>query len=309
MDYLFSFGWTHEKTHERFLKSGAFLLEDRGERVKKVLPGFDGQRQPYRGETRAYGVPLEELGLVVLDIDQHGPDGEESLKIFLDKYHINLPETLTVTTPTGGRHIYFRVPEGMVVETLAGVRAPIGGVDLLGNDGEIWTVGPGSIITNPKFSVTDGLYRVTVGLPPAPLPSELVPALQQEWEETILRRYPGLALLEKWQKSNPVDRLLLEVEWVDDLITLVEVLTALDYSIAKPDYNMQVATPWESLCCSRDEWKDKVEVIAAHATGDDLIGAFRRNGEILCGGSGLPALWRDCFPDVVFDDQDEWVAF
>ena len=49
-------------------------------------------------------------GLVVLDIDtKHGKDGYASLRA-LEAEHGPLPATVAAQTPTGGAHLYFRVP-------------------------------------------------------------------------------------------------------------------------------------------------------------------------------------------------------
>lgn len=54
-----------------------------------------------------------ESGVFVLDVDM--PGGDESLAA-LEAEHGELPETVTVTTPRGGKHFYFRMPEGVEVK-------------------------------------------------------------------------------------------------------------------------------------------------------------------------------------------------
>jgi hypothetical protein len=49
-------------------------------------------------------------GLVIVDVDVRN-DGDTSLAA-LEQAHGKLPETFTARTPTGGRHIYLRLPEG-----------------------------------------------------------------------------------------------------------------------------------------------------------------------------------------------------
>lgn len=51
-------------------------------------------------------------GVVVIDIDNHnGVDGAGNLKEFCEKYDIELPDTKTVMTPSGGMHLYYNLPE------------------------------------------------------------------------------------------------------------------------------------------------------------------------------------------------------
>ncbi|MDG4857468.1 bifunctional DNA primase/polymerase [Streptomyces sp. T-3] len=43
------------------------------------------------------------------------------------------PKTLTVVTPSGGRHLHFGVPDGCTIGSYSGARSPLGpGVDLRG---------------------------------------------------------------------------------------------------------------------------------------------------------------------------------
>lgn len=69
-------------------------------------------------------------GRVVLDIDQHGVDGSESL-FELERRHERLPRTVSVTTPRGGQHFYF--------VTDAPIRCSVGklgpGLDVRGEGG------------------------------------------------------------------------------------------------------------------------------------------------------------------------------
>lgn len=51
-------------------------------------------------------------GVVVIDIDTHnGVSGADNLKEFCEKYDIELPDTKTVMTPSGGLHLYYNLPE------------------------------------------------------------------------------------------------------------------------------------------------------------------------------------------------------
>jgi hypothetical protein len=81
-----------------------------------------------------------ESGLVILDVDQHGDaDGEASLAE-LAKAFGDLPSTLEVRTPNGGRHLYFAHPGGEV-KSRTGLWP---GVDLKGEAG--YVVAPPSVL-------------------------------------------------------------------------------------------------------------------------------------------------------------------
>lgn len=78
----------------------------------------------------------EPSGIWVLDIDRkNGVDGERSLAAA----GIVLPPTLEVATQSGGRHLYFRLPDGLPVHNRTRI---LDGVDVRGRGG--FVVGPGS---------------------------------------------------------------------------------------------------------------------------------------------------------------------
>lgn len=62
---------------------------------------FEWSMDGYNG----FGVDLEKSGLTVIDIDiRPGKSGFDSLK----SLNISLPKTFTVSTPTGGKHLYYK---------------------------------------------------------------------------------------------------------------------------------------------------------------------------------------------------------
>src|SRR5262245_20017010 len=94
-------------------------------------------------------------GLVVLDIDnKNGVDGEASLRGLLNGRE--LPDTREVRTPSGGRHLYFRVPKGVEVKSSAGKLGP--GLDVRGDDG--YLVAPPSALPGGEYETKDA--NVTV---------------------------------------------------------------------------------------------------------------------------------------------------
>jgi hypothetical protein len=97
-------------------------------------------------------------GTLVIDIDTKHGDGYEVLRA-LEAQHGALPPTLRVETPSGGQHIYLRIPDGTECRNTAGKLGA--NVDTRGDGG--YVVGPGS-------KTPDGSYRVTTDAPIADCP-------------------------------------------------------------------------------------------------------------------------------------------
>lgn len=83
------------------LVAGSFNGEDKAEVKKWVAEGGN------------YGILTGKIsGIAVIDIDTHnGVSGADNLKEFCEKYDIELPDTKTVMTPSGGLHLYYNLPE------------------------------------------------------------------------------------------------------------------------------------------------------------------------------------------------------
>ena len=81
-------------------------------------------------------------GLLVLDIDCHagGPDGAASLAA-LEREHGPMPAGPLAITPSGGRHLYMKMPEGVDIRNSAGKLAA--GLDIRANGGYICAPGAG----------------------------------------------------------------------------------------------------------------------------------------------------------------------
>lgn len=101
-------------------------------------------------------------GLVVLDIDdKNDKKGSETLDLY-DMLGWSIEPSLTVETPTGGRHIYLMMESG----DLRNSAGKIGhGLDIRGAGG--FVVAPGSTIDGKP-------YRVTSAQPIAPVPQWLI---------------------------------------------------------------------------------------------------------------------------------------
>ncbi|MBW5252618.1 bifunctional DNA primase/polymerase [Streptomyces sp. P01-B04] len=102
-----------------------------------------------------------------LDIDAAGrTDSVAALRQLAMQHLFTLPPTVTVLTPSGGRHLWLSGPPGVAVPNSAGRLAP--GIDIRGSGG--YLVGPGSVTAH-------GIYRLVPGtgsLTPAPCPSALL---------------------------------------------------------------------------------------------------------------------------------------
>lgn len=93
-------------------------------------------------------------GLFVLDVDSpsHNGNGIDGFKTLSDFESINgkLPETYTVLTPTGGRHLYYLFDDPSTCGTNI-----LQGVDYRNNGG--YVVGPGSTINGKDYEVINNI--------------------------------------------------------------------------------------------------------------------------------------------------------
>lgn len=102
-----------------------------------------------------------------LDIDTSGRTDSVTALQQLALHHLfTIPPTVTVLTPSGGRHIWLTGPPGLSVPNSASRLAP--GIDIRGAGG--YLVGPGSITTRGTYRLAPG----TAHLAPAPCPRALL---------------------------------------------------------------------------------------------------------------------------------------
>lgn len=94
--------------------------------------------------------------LVVIDLDRHGEaDGIEAFGALCESRGFAWPRTLTIRTPSGGSHLYYKVPPGRRLGNSAGRLAA--GIDTRGpGDGNQggYLVGPGSIVGGLAYEIT-----------------------------------------------------------------------------------------------------------------------------------------------------------
>ncbi|MBW3359830.1 MULTISPECIES: bifunctional DNA primase/polymerase [Streptomyces] len=102
-----------------------------------------------------------------LDIDTaHGNDSVGALQQLALQHLFTIPPTVTVLTPSGGRHLWLTGPADTTVPNSAGRLAP--GIDVRGSGG--YLVGPGSVTAHGRYRLAPG----TAHLPPAPCPRALL---------------------------------------------------------------------------------------------------------------------------------------
>ncbi|MEU6990710.1 bifunctional DNA primase/polymerase [Streptomyces sp. NPDC046465] len=113
----------------------------------------------------ACGLPPHHL--IGIDLDtKSGTDAPAALRELALRHLFTIPDTVVVTTPSGGRHLWLAGPVGTVVPNSAGRLAP--GIDIRGAGG--YLVGPGSRTEHGVYGTVPG----TAHLPPAPCPPALL---------------------------------------------------------------------------------------------------------------------------------------
>ena len=119
----------------------------------KATMDEDQVRSRWNGTPKNIGISTSHFGtdeaLIIIDIDiKHKKRGDLSLmQLELDGFE--LPPTFTVSTPSGGEHLYFRTPKALRqgTDTLGS------GIDTRSLGG--YVLGPGSIVDNKEYRVTD----------------------------------------------------------------------------------------------------------------------------------------------------------
>ncbi|MGW3333000.1 bifunctional DNA primase/polymerase [Streptomyces rubiginosohelvolus] len=107
-----------------------------------------------------------------LDVDPaYGSDAAGALRQLALQHLFTIPPTVTVLTPSGGRHLWLTGPADATVPNSAGRLAP--GIDIRGSGG--YLVGPGSVTAHGRYRLAPG----TAHLAPAPCPRALLRLLTQ----------------------------------------------------------------------------------------------------------------------------------
>ncbi|MFF3376202.1 bifunctional DNA primase/polymerase [Streptomyces sp. NPDC002680] len=129
------------------------------------------------------GIATGPSGLVVdLDMpkpedDADTPDGMTSFQALCERAGHPVPTTLTVRTPSGGRHLYFTTPPGIQLPSTKGTLAPKIDTRAWGGyivaAGSITPAGPYEALSAPVAAPVPG-WLLSV-LQPAPKPSQALP--------------------------------------------------------------------------------------------------------------------------------------
>ncbi|WP_195911433.1 bifunctional DNA primase/polymerase [Streptomyces kaniharaensis] len=127
------------------------------------------------------GVACRAAGVVGLDLDvKDGSDGAATLHALCAWLGHDWPDTLTVRTPSGGQHLYFRAPTGRVIASTSGGRSGLGpGIDVRGPGLRCggYLIGPGSVVNHTP-------YVITRDIPLQPLPGWLTDQLDPNGEKS-----------------------------------------------------------------------------------------------------------------------------
>jgi hypothetical protein len=156
---------------------------------KVCRPGWHSTVLADRGQLRRGGWPAgANVGVgcrasrvVVLDLDRHdsganaGVDGLAVFHGLCQRWGQPWPDTLQVTTPHGGLHLYLRPPVGVVVPSSSGGRSRLGpGIDVRSPGVRL-----GGYVVGPDSVVDGGRYRVVRAKPIAPMPGWLAALLRE----------------------------------------------------------------------------------------------------------------------------------
>ncbi|WP_329339139.1 bifunctional DNA primase/polymerase [Streptomyces sp. NBC_01352] len=105
--------------------------------------------------------------MVGLDLDRkNGVDGVATLNRLAREHGFDVPQTVTICTPSGGFHLWLTVPEGVTVPNSVGRLGP--GIDVRGTGG--YVVGPGSTGRTGEY----GFHPKVGYVDPQPVPEQLL---------------------------------------------------------------------------------------------------------------------------------------
>lgn len=164
----------------------ALHLAARGWHVFPITPGAKKPPAISRWEQRAtidparitrcwqagafnIGIATGPSRLVVIDLDTtdgDDPDGAAHLTQLSAERGVTLPDTWTVATPSGGRHLYFTTPAGVRLRNTKGDLAPA-----------IDTRAGGGYVVAPGSQVPGGGYELADDTDPVELPGWLLQGL------------------------------------------------------------------------------------------------------------------------------------
>ena len=135
------------------------------------------------------GIPMgEKSGLVALDVDTRH-NGDQSLKEMLAELG-DLPETVTATTGSGGKHFVFKYTEELALKNVVGFREGL----------DVRTQG-GLIVAAPSMHASGSAYRWDAGKSPFDMPAAEMP----KWLVEEIQKV-GTQLTTKKKAEKPAPR-------------------------------------------------------------------------------------------------------
>ena len=136
-----------------------FPIDLAGGNKKPMIRGFT-KRETFTKESHdewwkgnlntGVAMPTGEIsGFWVLDIDiKNGKDGLKEIQKIIPNFNISTVDTLVAKSPTGGYHLYYKIPEGMVIKNDTNL---LTNVDVRSNGG--------CIVVAPSKRIIDGVEK------------------------------------------------------------------------------------------------------------------------------------------------------
>jgi putative DNA primase/helicase len=245
------------------------------------------------------GIDLEKSDLVALDGDRHGgPDGHTALLELLEQSGFDVRSAPTVTTPSGGIHIYF----GQNGHELTNARGELpAGIDIRGAGG--YTIAPDAELPGGRG------YRRVSGTPDllAAYQAGTIPHVPESIVDLVRARGKHSTAGQQQQQQQRAHAGIRERAYADATLDRC----AGELAAAAPGGRNELANKvaYRLGRMVARGWIDRAEVEAA------LLGALEANGYIGDDGlraaqitlrSGLDAGERNPHPDLA--DQEETVA-
>ncbi|WUO81631.1 bifunctional DNA primase/polymerase [Streptomyces caniferus] len=148
--------------------------------------------------------------LIGIDLDtKNGADGLTALRFLAEQHGFPIPPTVTVLTPSGGRHLWLTGPPSPTIANSVGRLAP--GIDIRGAGG--YLVGPGSLTARGRYALAPGAPHR-----PAPAPDALLalltappPAARRESPYGVPPQ-PAAALV-RFVRASPVGQRNARLYW------------------------------------------------------------------------------------------------
>lgn len=216
----------------------------------------------------------DDAGLLVIDVDNKGVKNGNRELLRLEMQGLDLPATREHSTPTGGRHLFFRVPEPLK----QGVNVLGPGLDTRSSGG--YVVGPGSTVQGKEYAVS---RRAAI----EPVPAWVAERCGRAVDRTL---EPGLAPEVQLDAQRAVSRA------IDYLTTGAPIAVkggggdATTYSVAArvKDFGVDAETCWALMLehwnvrsppgWSPERLREKVQ--NAYAYGNKPVGASAPEAEL-----------------------------